>query len=310
MAEPALRRIVAATGESAYLSRPGPARHRHLHRHGRGHPRGAAHQLGRPRHRRSADLAVGGAPARLTSARAATSPSATASSPTSPRSPRRSAGPAASPARSACSARPIGSTTTAMRAYGRIVAAARRPPSAAQLGPSAQYGSTTAADRRGDHAMIRFDSVTKTYPDGTVAVDELEPRRAVGPDHRLRRSVRLRQDDQPAHDQPDDRADRRARSGIDDRDTSKVVAARAAARHRLRHPARRAVPAPHRRRQRRDRAVPARAGQEARRARGRWSCSSGSGLDPRASPSATRPSCPAASSSASASPARWPPTRR
>ena len=34
------------------------------------------------------------------------------------------------------------------------------------------------------------------------------------------------------------------------------------------------------------------------------------GPRPRSSPSATRPSCPAASSSASASPGRWPPTRR
>ena len=42
--------------------------------------------------------------------------------------------------------------------------------------------------------MIRFESVTKRYPDGTVAVDELSPRGAVGQDHRVRRAVRLRQD--------------------------------------------------------------------------------------------------------------------
>ena len=57
--------------------------------------------------------------------------------------------------------------------------------------------------------MIRFDAVTKQYPDGTVAVDELDAHRAHGQDHRARRPVGLRQDHQPADGQPDDRADPR-----------------------------------------------------------------------------------------------------
>ena len=58
--------------------------------------------------------------------------------------------------------------------------------------------------------MIRFDSVTKTYPDGTVAVDDLSLTAPSGQDHRARRAFGVRQDDQPANDQPDDRADERA----------------------------------------------------------------------------------------------------
>ena len=147
--------------------------------------------------------------------------------------------------------------------------------------------------------MIRFDAVTKQFPDGTVAVDELTLDRAHRPDHRARRALGLRQDDHAAHGQPDDRAHLAARSRLDGQDTGRDERGRAAPRHRLRHPARRAVPAPHRARQRRHRAAAARLGQEAttRDARA-WSCSSGSGWPP-SSASATRPSSPAASSSGS-----------
>ena len=66
----------------------------------------------------------------------------------------------------------------------------------------------------------------------------------------------------------------------------------------LRHPARRALPAPHRARQHRHRAAPARLGQGEDPARARASCSSASGWRP-SSASATRPSSPAGSSSGS-----------
>jgi hypothetical protein len=43
--------------------------------------------------------------------------------------------------------------------------------------------------------MIRFDAVTKQYPDGTVAVDDLTLTAPTGQDHRARRALGLRQDD-------------------------------------------------------------------------------------------------------------------
>ena len=55
--------------------------------------------------------------------------------------------------------------------------------------------------------MIRFESVTKRFGDGTVAVDELRLEAPSGKITVLRRSVRLRQDHLAAHDQPDDRPD-------------------------------------------------------------------------------------------------------
>ena len=54
--------------------------------------------------------------------------------------------------------------------------------------------------------MIRFDAVTKQYPDGTVAVDELTLTAPTGKITVLVGPVGLRQDHQPAHGQPDDRA--------------------------------------------------------------------------------------------------------
>ena len=54
--------------------------------------------------------------------------------------------------------------------------------------------------------MIRFESVTKRYPDGTVAVDGLDLVAETGQITSLRGAVRLWQDHQLADDQPDDRA--------------------------------------------------------------------------------------------------------
>ena len=55
--------------------------------------------------------------------------------------------------------------------------------------------------------MIRFDGVSKQYPDGTVAVDDLSLEAPTGQITVLVGPVGLRQDHLPAHDQPDDRAD-------------------------------------------------------------------------------------------------------
>ena len=108
--------------------------------------------------------------------------------------------------------------------------------------------------------MIRFDAVTKQYPDGTVAVDELTLTAPtgkitvlVGPSG-CGKTTSLRMVNrmiEPTHGtdhprRPGHRADERGR---------------AAPRHGLRHPARRALPAPHGARQHRHRAAPARLGQ-------------------------------------------------
>ena len=123
--------------------------------------------------------------------------------------------------------------------------------------------------------MIRFDHATKRYPDGTVAVDDLDLEAPsgqitvlVGPSG-CGKTTSLRMINrmiEPTGGQ----------ILLDDTDTASMPAPRAAPADRLRHPARRPVPAPHDRRQRRDRALPARDRQEAGRARARWSCSSGS----------------------------------
>ena len=117
----------------------------------------------------------------------------------------------------------------------------------------------------------------------------------------------MRQDDHAAHGQPDDRADLGHHLG---RRPGHLDGRRgpAAPRHRLRHPARRPVPAPHRRRQRRDRPEAARLGRQASRRPRARSCWTGSGWT-RPSPTATPASSPADSSSGSAWPGRSPPTR-
>ena len=93
--------------------------------------------------------------------------------------------------------------------------------------------------------MIRFDNVTKRFADGTVAVDQLSIDMPTGEITVLVGLVGLRQDDDAADDQPPDRAHAAARITIDGRDVAAAAVPRAAARHRLRHPAGRPVPPPH-----------------------------------------------------------------
>ena len=187
-----------------------------------------------------------------------------------------------------------------MHAYG----ADRRPRSRRdQRAARRRHPITRPWRRPGDPVRVRHQALPRRHGRRRRAVHRSPDRQ----DHRLRRSVRVRQDHVAAHDQPDDRADvgpHHARRQGHRQDRSRP----AAPRHRLRDPARRAVPAPHRRRQRRDRPAAARRGQGRPRASARWSCSSGSGCR-RTSPSGIRPSCPAGSSSASASRAPSPPTR-
>ena len=156
--------------------------------------------------------------------------------------------------------------------------------------------------------MIRLESVTKKY-DKTIAVDDLSLQAPsgqitvlVGPSG-CGKTTSLRMINRMIEPTS-------GRILIDDRDTVQGLGRQAAPRHRLRHPARRAVPAPHRRRQHRHRPrrCSAASRQEAR-APGAGAARAGRPRC-RASPSDTRPSSPAASSSASASPARWRPTRR
>ena len=60
--------------------------------------------------------------------------------------------------------------------------------------------------------MITFEAVRKQFPDGTVAVENLDLELPTGQITVFVGPVRLRQDHVAAHDQPDDRADRRAAS--------------------------------------------------------------------------------------------------
>ena len=109
--------------------------------------------------------------------------------------------------------------------------------------------------------MIEFRGVTKRYPDGTVAVDNLELQVRDGGITVFVGPSGLRQDHVAAHGQPHDRPDvghdPGQRHGRDE-DRRR----RAPARHRLRHPAGGALPAPHDRRQRRHGAAPAGLEQE------------------------------------------------
>ena len=92
--------------------------------------------------------------------------------------------------------------------------------------------------------MIEFRSVTKQFPDGTVAVDDFS---LVIPSRKttvLRRLLRLRQDHAAAHDQPHGRPDRAATSRSTARTCSTRDAGAAAPPHRLRHAELRAAAAP------------------------------------------------------------------
>ena len=111
--------------------------------------------------------------------------------------------------------------------------------------------------------MIELDHVTKTFGDGadrTVAVDDLSLSVAAGEIVALvgssgsGKTTTLRMINRLIEPSS-------GRITVDGRDVVDAAGPRAAARHRLRHPAGRAVPAPHRARQRRHRAPPARVGQ-------------------------------------------------
>ncbi len=125
-------------------------------------------------------------------------------------------------------------------------------------GPAGGYGCPTRVPSRQEasrHDPIRQrDQDLPWRDDGRRRAD---PRGTDRAHHRLRRALGLRQDDEPADDQSDDRADERHhhhRRGGHRVDEPR----RAAARDRLRHPARRPVPPPHDPGQRHDRAPAAR----------------------------------------------------
>ena len=161
-----------------------------------------------------------------------------------------------------------------------------------------------------DDVAIRLEHLTKVYPGADPPGGRgPRPHRSRGRAGGAGRSVGLRQDHHAADDQPPGRADRR--HGVARRHRQPHAARpRAAPGHRLRHPAGGPVPAPHGARQHRHRAQAARAGTKRphprprRRAGRRWSASTGG------CSAATRRRCPAASSSGSAWPGRWPPIRR
>ena len=156
--------------------------------------------------------------------------------------------------------------------------------------------------------MIRFDAVTKQYPDGTVAVDDLTLTAPtgkitvlVGPSG-CGKTTSLRMVNRMIEPT-------RGTITLDGQDTGRMDEAALRRGHRVRHPARRALPAPHRPRQHRHGAPPARLGpQEDPRALPRAARARGAG------PRARRPlpvaALRAASSSASAWPGRSRPTRR
>ena len=127
--------------------------------------------------------------------------------------------------------------------------------------------------------MIEFEDVTKRYPDGTVAVDNLVAADPEQRDHRARRAVRLRQDHLAADDQPDDRAHGRAGS----RSTARTSATADAAelRRGIGYVIQHGGLFPHRTVLDNVATVPRLLGWDKREAprRGRWSCSSGSGCD-------------------------------
>ena len=157
--------------------------------------------------------------------------------------------------------------------------------------------------------MIAFDGVTKRYPDGTVAVDDLsldaptgQITVLVGPSG-CGKTTSLRMVNRMI--EPTSGA-----ISLDGRDTARDEATPSCAAASATSSS---TPACSRtaRSSTTSRTVPRLLGWDRKRTdqRAPWSCSSGSGCRP-AALGATRRSSPAASSSASVSPARSPPTRR
>ena len=171
---------------------------------------------------------------------------------------------------------------------------------------SASPGSGTSRERRRrDRLRPRDEALRRARRGGTRRPLARDPGRHV---LRARRPVRRRKDDGAEDGQPA-RPVRLRRHPHRRPQRPRHPGRRAAARDRLRHPADRPLPAHERRRQRRHSAAPARLAEGAGSARAASSCSSSSGSRP-PTRSATRPSSPAASGSASVSPARSRPTRR
>jgi|SRR5262245_10768460 len=155
--------------------------------------------------------------------------------------------------------------------------------------------------------MIRFDSVTKRYADGTVAVSGLSLEAAsgeitvlVGPSG-SGKTTTLRMINRLTDPTS-------GRIWLDDRDIASIRPAEL--RRGMGYVIQQAGLFPHKTVIDNIATVPLLLGQRKRRAgRGRWTCSNALVFRPRSS-GATRRSCPAGSSSASASPVHWPPTRR
>ena len=200
------------------------------------------------------------------------------SSRTSPRSPRRSGGPAGSPARSSLRRPDLPDRRRHHAALRPDRQRRGRRPAHDQLGAPAVRTRAAAHDRqddrRDDPLRIGDQDVPGRHrrgrrprawsaPSGQITV-------FVGPSG-CGKTTSLRMINRMIEPTSGRDLDRRPRH-------RQASTARAAARHRLRHPARRAVPAPHDRRQRRDRAAAARPGQEAGAGPRAASCSSGSGL--------------------------------
>ena len=147
--------------------------------------------------------------------------------------------------------------------------------------------------------MITLERVSKSYGDGTVAVADLSSGDRRRGAHRPGRPVGMRQDHDLADDQPAHRAD----VGPDPhrgRERPHQGPGADAPGHRLRDPARRALPPPPRLRQRGRRPPPARAGTGPGSSAASTSCSSWSASTRKATPADFPTSCRAVSASESA----------
>ena len=171
------------------------------------------------------------------------------------------------------------------------------------VGDSSRLMPTSAAE-------VVFDKATKLYPGRPEpAVDDLSLTVPAGRDLRPRRTVGQRQDDGAEARQPADLPDR----GRDPHRRHEDLRPRhhgAAAKHRLRHPAGRPVPAHDRRGERRHRAAAARLAEAADPRAHRRAARARRPRSGRRTGRATRRSSRAASGSASASRARSRPIRR
>ena len=159
--------------------------------------------------------------------------------------------------------------------------------------------------RRGDPARRGQQGLPRRHRRRRGARPDLRRRGA----DRAGRPVGLRQDDHDEDDQPAHRAEHRAHPARR-RGRHPGRPGPAAPPDRLRHPERRALPAPDGAHQRRHRAPAARLGQAAHPRPGRRAARPRRPRPGRLRRPLSRTSSPAGSASAPAWPARWPPTRR